>query len=283
MFLLDLLQSLPPPQLFLATLACGVIVGAVVLMVVRFTVSALRVKPNQVFTLRDALITGVSNIFALMVAFSAAGIWNDAIQARAAVQREANAYENIVALASNLPDALRDEVRSEILLVGRRAVESDWPAMKRRVGPNDALLERMNGPVVKLMARISHDASGAANPATNLLLEQLVDLRGARLQRETIARGGVSPAQWLALVILPLVALVLIVLAYHNDLGWQLTAGGAYVVAVCAALFVVLAHDRPFVGYLGVKPTPIELAMQRLQRASAAPPPVQAAPNNGVQ
>jgi predicted lysophospholipase L1 biosynthesis ABC-type transport system permease subunit len=96
-------------------------------------------------------------------------------------------------------------------------------------------------------------------------------------------RGGVSPAQWLALFILPVVALVLIVLAYHNDLGWQLTAGGAYIAAVCAAMFVILAHDRPFVGYLGVKPTPIELAMQRLQRASDAPPPPQAAPKTGVQ
>jgi hypothetical protein len=218
-----------------------------------------------------------------MVAFSAAGIWNDAIQARAAVQWEANAYENIVALASNLPDALREEVRKEILAAGQRVVGNDWPAMKRRVGPNEVLLERSNSPIVRLMVRISHDANGAANPATNLLLEQLVDLRSARLQREMIARGGVSPAQWLALFILPVVALVLIVLAYHNDLGWQLTAGGAYIAAVCAAMFVILAHDRPFVGYLGVKPTPIELAMQRLQRTPDAPPPAQAAPKIGVQ
>ena len=281
MLLLDSLQSLPPPQLFLATLVGGAIVGAAVLIGVRLALRALRVKPDQAFTLRDALITGVSNIFALMVAFSAAGIWNDAIQARAAVQREANAYENIVALASNLPDALREEVRKEILAAGQRVVGDDWPAMTRRVGPNEVLLERSNSPIVRLMVRISHDANGAANPATNLLLEQLVDLRSARLQREMIALGGVSPAQWLALFILPVVALVLIVLAYHNDLGWQLTAGGAYVVAVCAALFVILAHDRPFVGYLGVKPTPIELAMQRLQRTSDTPP--QAAPKTGVQ
>jgi hypothetical protein len=101
-----------------------------------------------------------------------------------------------------------------------------------------------------------------------LLLQQLVDLRSARLQREMIARGGVSPAQWTALIILPVIALILILLAYPHNMGWRLTAGSAYVIGVSVALFVVFSHDRPFGGHLRIKPTPIEQALQRLQSIS---------------
>jgi hypothetical protein len=39
----------------------------------------------------------------------------------------------------------------------------------------------------------------------------------------------------------------------------------AYVLGVSAALFVVLAHDRPFVGYSGVRPLPIQQAIDRIE------------------
>ena len=64
-------------------------------------------------------------MFAIMLAFSAAGIWSDDIRAREAVQREANALENIVAISSYLPEQLRGEVRNQILVFGRRTIEED--------------------------------------------------------------------------------------------------------------------------------------------------------------
>jgi hypothetical protein len=266
MLLLERLESLSTPLLFVATLICGIVIGLAALLAVRAILRALQIDSTHVLPIRDALIGSLSNIFALMVAFSAAGIWNDAIQARGAVQREANALENIAALSTSLPEALRIEVRGEIQSIGRRAIEKDWPAMKRRVDTNEALLERTNSPVLHLITRISQEAGSLPAPQmTNLLLQQLIDLRSARLQREMIARGGVSPAQWAALVIIPIIALILILLAYPSNVRWQIVAGGAYVIGVSVALFVVLAHDRPFGGHLGIQPAPIEQAMQRLK------------------
>jgi hypothetical protein len=43
-------------------------------------------------------------------------------------------------------------------------------------------------------------------------------------------------------------------------------AVGAYALGVAAALFVVLAHDRPFVGHSAVKPLPIAQAIDRMER-----------------
>jgi len=205
-------------------------------------------------------------MFALMVAFSAAGIWNDSIQARAAVQREANAIENIVALSSNFSEDLRETVHADILRYARRVVESDWPAMRRRADVNETLYDRSNSPLLALITRVSQEGGTRPPPLLEALVAQIVDLRSARLQREMIARGGVSPAQWLAMVIIGMGAMIMIAIAHNNSFGLQFVTLSIYVFGVSAAFFVILAHDRPFVGYLGVRPIPIEQAIERIER-----------------
>jgi hypothetical protein len=267
MILLNFLELLPLPQLFFMTLVCGVGVGAVVLIAVRLTVRLMGVASTRPLLIRDALISSLSAMFALMVAFSAAGIWSDAIQARSAVQREANAIENIVALSSNFPDGLRAEVHTEILRYARRAVQSDWPAMRRRADVNETLYDRSNSPLVALIASISQEVGGGrALPLSDALIGQIVDLRSARLQREMIARGGVSPAQWIAMIIIAMGAMTMIAIAHNDNFGLQLITLSVYAFGVSAAFFVILAHDRPFVGYLGVRPIPIEQAIERIER-----------------
>jgi Protein of unknown function (DUF4239) len=269
MILMDFLEQLPPPQLFVATLVCGAIVATIVLVVVRLAVNLLRVPTAEPLAVRDGLITSLSAIFALMVAFSAAGIWSDAIQARAAVQREANSLENIYALASGFPSGLREQVRDAILAAGQRTIERDWPAMRRRPNVNEALFDRANSPIVALIAVLSQNGDAAKLPNSDVIVTQLIELRSARIQREMIARGGVSAAQWTAMIAIPIAALVLIALAYNHDLRLRLAMAGIFVFGVCSALFVILAHDRPFVGYLGVEPIPIEQALQRIKTASS--------------
>jgi hypothetical protein len=91
-------------------------------------------------------------------------------------------------------------------------------------------------------------------------------LRAARLQREMIARGGVSTAQWLAMILIALGAMTMIAIAHNHEGGLQITTLGVYGVGVSAAFFVLLAHDRPFGGYLAVEPIPIEQAIERIER-----------------
>src|SRR5205823_5557802 len=137
MSLLNFVELLPLQQLILVTIVCGVVVGAAVLIVVRLTVRLMGIEPTRQLLIRDALISSLSAMFALMVAFSAAGIWNDEIQARTAVQREANALENIVALSADFRDDLREEVHTAMLRYARRAVERDWPTMSHRANVNE--------------------------------------------------------------------------------------------------------------------------------------------------
>jgi hypothetical protein len=247
MILLDFLESLPLHQLFLVTIISGFAASALVLITVRVTVHLLCIRPSQPLHIRDALISSLSAMFALMVAFSAAGIWSDAIQARGAVQREANSIENIFAIAWSFPEGFRNDVHDQMLRNARRTVQRDWPAMRRRAGLNEALFDRSNSPLVALITRTSEENT---NPLSKALIEQIVDLRAARLQREMIARGGVSTAQWLAMILIALGAMTMIAIAHNHEGGLQITSLGVYGVGVSAAFFVLLAHDRPFGGYL---------------------------------
>src|SRR5260221_5657368 len=184
MNLLDLLEPLPLPQLFLVTIISGFAASALVLITVRVTVHLLRIDPSKPLPIRDAVITSLSTMFALMVAFAAAGIWSDAIQGRGAVQREANSIENIFAIAWSFPEGFRNDIHDEMLRHARRTVQSDWPAMRRRAGLNEALFDRSNSPLVAMIRRTSEEnTDGRSLPLSKALIEQIVELRAARLQR----------------------------------------------------------------------------------------------------
>ncbi|HSR78910.1 MAG TPA: hypothetical protein VLN57_20215 [Xanthobacteraceae bacterium] len=209
----------------------------------------------------------------MLVAFSAAGIWNDQVQARAVIQREANAMENIFALASSYPNELREEVYYELIRHGRRILDSDWPAMQQQLRPdvNENLYDRSNNPLVTLITRVATKAARGTQrlPLSDLMVGQVLDLRSARLQREMIARGGISSAQWLAMLLIAIAALMVIMLSQEKQFSMRLRMAGIYVAAVSVAFVVILAHDRPFAGASGVKPIPIEQAIKRIQYAHA--------------
>jgi hypothetical protein len=77
MWLLDFLQNLSLTTMFIATVAIGLAVCWIMLALVRVGIRSSGVDPAIPLPIRDTLIDSISAIFALMMAFSAAGIWND--------------------------------------------------------------------------------------------------------------------------------------------------------------------------------------------------------------
>src|ERR1700678_982999 len=120
--------------MFLAALAIAIALCWVIVLVFRLWVRGCGFDAATPLPIRDTIIGAVSAIFALMMAFSAAGIWNDTLQANTAVQREANALENVVALAASLPPDLAEKVRGSVVSYSKQVVDHDWPAMVHKVG-----------------------------------------------------------------------------------------------------------------------------------------------------
>jgi len=277
--LLDFFELLPLPQMFLACLACGAVVVFIIAVGVWIALRVLRVPPTRILFDSGILITVLSLMFAVLIGFASAGIWNDEVQARAAVQREANAIENIAALASSYPTELREQIHAEMMHYARHVLDQDWPAMQQRTDANENLYDRSNNPLVALITRISTEAAGGTQrlPLSETLIGQILEVRSARLQRETIARSGISTPQWLALSLIATAALTVIILSQNQEFRVRVRMAGIYAFAVSSAFFVIVAHDRPFVGPIGIKPIPIEQAMKHIQDIGyPSPAPAQA-------
>ena len=98
---MDWLQSLPLLAMFLVAFLVTLAIALLIIGAVRVSLQRFGYSEKKPFALRDVVVTATSAMFALMIAFSAAGIWNEANQARAAVQREANALENVLSIAAS--------------------------------------------------------------------------------------------------------------------------------------------------------------------------------------
>lgn len=264
--MLDFLYELELPWMLAVTLGLVTAYSIIIIIALRLLLRRLGIGTAAPLPISAPIMTGVGAMFALMLAFSAAGIWTDVLQARSAVQREANALENVFALANALSPELRDTVKNGVVNYAEGVVARDWPAMVRKVPIGDPVYGNSDRVLVALIDYLSGViAQGNAPSIMPALLGQLFEARSARITRLTLAGSGLSWAQWTALIVLITVVLVVVAMLHHHARGLQFVAVGFYAVAGAAFFFVILAHDRPFVRESSVSPWPlIDLANKTL-------------------
>lgn len=264
MFFLNFVQQLSLQSLFATAVATSIAATWLIIAAVHLAVRHSPFDSLQPLPLKDALI-GVSNgMFALTVAFSAAGIYNDTLQARAAVQREAHALQNVLALTEGLPADAGGMVRNGVLQYARMAVEVDWPAM---AGPNqidDPRFSVSDKLLVRLINDVAQEQAKAGSPSIlGTLLSQVFEVRTARLARITLSKSGISNAQWITLLIMAICAMISVALVHNHNRGIQILAMNLYAVVLAAAFFLLLAHDRPFTGDISISPAPLQQLVLR--------------------
>jgi hypothetical protein len=279
MAFLDFLQDLPIPILLIATIAIALVVGWVIAGLVRLGVRVSGRDPAKPIFIPE-LVTVTSILFALILSFSAAGVWNDWLRAESAVQREALALDNVLALADGLAPDRSGRIREQVVAYAKAAAKHEWPAMSRQADLEDAAFNVSDRILAKLTAEVSRDALRPdASPVSAMLMPQIFEARSARLARLTMSHSAVSGAQWFALIALIVSTLVVVALIYNYHRGTQILAISLFSVASAVAFFVILAHDRPFVGVISVSPKPL------LQLATRTSPeiPVAAETKPGVK
>ena len=268
---LDFLQNLPLPGLLAATVFLALLLCWVILGVVRLVVMVSGSGSGKSLPIQDMVMV-TSLMFALMLSFAAAGIWNDWALARGAVQREALALENVLALADGLSPERAAKVRAGVIAYAKGAAEQEWPAMAEQVDMDDPLFDVSDRALVGIVAELSREAATpGASAVSMMLLPQVFEARAARLARLTLASAGLSGVQWFVLVTLMASMLVAVALVYNDRAGPQVVAMHLCTLACAAAFFVILAHDRPFVGVISVSPRPL---LQLVAKVDAGVPRV---------
>jgi hypothetical protein len=239
------LYHLPPIGLFLVL---NLFMGAAALLLWWLP------KMPQVFPLVRAgremspvLQTICGTLFVLSTTFLASSVWAVEDHAYEAVAVEAREVRLLRTLSHLLPEPRRSEV---VNLVTDYAEQSaaEWPQMDDRGGSREA---------ERVLAALYNTAVSLAPNEQMLSAEFMTALKAvgeARERRLDIARNNLSPDQWAAMLILALILAVAVTIVHAGSEGGRAIALGLISVIVSTSLFLLIAHDRPFIGWDALGP-----------------------------
>jgi hypothetical protein len=194
--------------------------------------------------LTPVLLTPLSVIAGLLIAFLAARVWANLDHANAYVAQEANAISEIGLFAGALPEATQGAVRAGLQKHLRFIEAEDWPAMLAgHAGVGRLSPGLMETKIALLAVRATDSGQRVAQERAVGALERALEARRGRI---LLSSAVVAPAQWL--VIFALDALVLATLAMVHIDRRVTAAAGMFVfsTAVAACLVLLMINDRPF-------------------------------------
>lgn len=247
----DFVYELPETGMFLLILG---VTGAVAGLVhAAFLLRPLGRLSERAADLSPAIQALCGTLFVLSVTFLANGVWQSEQRARETVHDEAR---NIRIIRTYLGAMVGSSEESLLRIVSNygRAVESEWPRMSSMDG--NARSE------VELHAIYDATLLGLAEGDQNRVLQQRIlaaldNLSQARQQRLSMAREVVSGGQWFMVTALAFLLIIVIAVSHGRFPVARLIALAAISLAIAIALFVILSHDRPFVGRLAITPVAI--------------------------
>jgi hypothetical protein len=205
-------------------------------------------------------------IYAVLLAFVVVIMWDQYGEARANIEQEANQLNSLAHLAQGFPDQTRGRLLFQMQAYAQSAIDDEWPAMEQgnESGRTQVALDDL--------WRAQLDIDPQTNRETTLYqesLDHLDEMSASRRLRLYASRDD-----------LPLVIQFLlwgggmITIAFTYFFGVKSIRSQALMTAALAGviafiLFLVLALDNPFHGYVRASPEPLQLVLRRIQALSS--------------
>lgn len=258
----EFLHSLPAVPLALVLLAGILAPVGVVVWLLGLDVPRSDRSDDNVLT---SAIRFVGGAFALLSAFIIVSLSTQASSARSALRAEAAAADSFAREAKRLPGPAGAALVREVEAYLVEVVDHEWPLMNQ---PN-----RTHDPADDEMDHLFDTLFSAAPPAGQydaryaLVAGSLDEFEETRVQRLLTARDPLSTVLWTALLVSA--AMMLSVAALyppggHRAAKWvQLLSISAVIATV---LFVVLALEHPYDGFLAIEPTALRAVLKELRR-----------------
>ncbi|SAL15261.1 hypothetical protein AWB73_00682 [Caballeronia turbans] len=247
------LHSLPLWQMTVVVFGAVGIVGAGIHFVGRRLAAS---GHRRSFTaLSPGLLSPIGVIFGLLIAFTAAQVWNDTAQANAAVDTEAGALRSVVVLSAVFPEDAQMRLRSLIREYIEYTATIEWTSMAQgaatlKISPptlNKALQFTLSLPA-------NTPGQQTAQRQVAVSLEQALE---ARRQRILVSRSEVSGVKWLCLSFLAACLVFAIALIHCENRLTSALAIGLFCASLATTVLLILSHDRPFLGAIAVSPDPL--------------------------
>jgi hypothetical protein len=191
-------------------------------------------------------------VFALLIGFLAAQVWNDADRAGSVVNREASALRAAVLLADQFPGEPERRFRELIHDHIQATATEEWPAMARH-GITLAIIPAALAEALHLALALEPRTTGQT-VAQRELVVTLQAAFDARRQRILLSESSVDGVKWWALLVqVGLILLTTAMVHSDNRLANRIILW-IFATAAATALLLIAAHSGPYSGDLSVGP-----------------------------
>lgn len=205
-------------------------------------------------------------IYAVLLAFVVVVMWDQYGEARASVEQEANQLADLAHMAEGFPDPARQRLLANMSAYAQSAMDDEWPAMARGMA--------------SLRTQVALDDLWyvylSIEPATNrenaLYQESIDRLNGMSASRRMRIYASRDDLPTVIQVLLWGGGLITIAFTYFfgvKSVRSQALMTAALVGVVAFILFLIVALDNPFHGYVRVSPEPLQIVMERIRNLPA--------------
>ena len=174
----------------------GCVAAAMVfLFLVSRTSTAPSRKESNDFT--GAVVAVIGTTYAVILAFTLAGVWAMLQQAQANEEQEANALVNVFRIASQLKDPNAKAIQELCVRYADNALEREWPAMEKQQMPPEG------DEMINQFWTLAGESEAHAQPgaiAVYQLMEELRALTQHRRIRAMQVREALPGILWAVLV-----------------------------------------------------------------------------------
>ena len=235
--------------------------GTAFLFLVSRTSTAPSRKESNDFT--GAVVAVIGTTYAVILAFTLAGVWAMLQQAQANEEQEANALVNIYRIASQLKDPNAKPIQELCVRYANNALEREWPAMdKRQMPPEGAeIINQFWTLAGEIQARAQPDAIGAYQ-----LMEELRLLTQHRRVRIMDSREALPGILWAVLIAGGVITVASSCFFGVPSFRFHLLQVLMLSFLVALVLVAIADIDQPYQGEVKVAPQGFEFAASSLNK-----------------
>jgi len=217
-------------------------------------------KDSNDFT--GAVVAVIGTTYAVILAFTLSGVWNNFQSAQATEEQEANALTNVYRIATQLQDPNALRMQELCARYADNALNREWPAMKDEQMPPEA------GDIIDQLWQLTGQAQAHAAPdaiAAYQLMEELRGLTQYRRLRIMQAREHLPIILWSVLITGGIITVAAACFFGVSNFRFHLLQVMTLSFLIALVLVAIAEIDRPYQGLVRVDPHGFESAAQKLQ------------------
>ena len=242
----------------LIIIGCVAAATAFLFLVTRISAVHARKDSND-FT--GAVVAVIGTTYAVILAFTLAGVWAMFQQAQANEEQEANALVNVFRIASQLKDPNAKAIQELCMRYVDNALEKEWPAMEKEQDLPEG------NQMINQLWTLAGEAQAHAQPdaiAAYQLMEELRGLTQYRRIRATQVREALPDILWAVLVAGGIITVASSCFFGVPNFRFHLLQVLMLSFLIALVLVAIADIDQPYQGAVRVAPQGFQFAARTL-------------------